>query len=133
MIDLKFFYITHLNQALFLFFFSIFALSYCYNLVRYLRISPPKLIQAGFHLFGYFFALILALSFLLLIFFLSLLLLKTLVMAPPLFHLLADLLIIFSELEVAIKYPFFLVHKLVSLFISSILSIGYTNALPFAL
>lgn len=97
------------------------------------RFSPFRFIQMDFHLLRRFSVLIpifFPSSFL---FFLYLLFLKLLIMKPLLFHLLADLLIIFSQPVVAIWHIFFLALSLVFFFVSSTCNIGYTDAQLFAL
>ncbi len=61
-----------------------------------------EFIQEGFHLLGRFFVPISILSLSPLLFLLFLLISDTLMMAPPIFHLLAALLTVFSQHRVAI-------------------------------
>ena len=76
------------------------------SMLRTFGLSPPEFIQLGFHLLDHFSVPIPAPSPSPLLFLQFLLFSKTLVLAPPLFHLLAGLLTIFSQPEVAILHLF---------------------------
>ena len=94
MTDLRRLYSTWLNRALLLYLAAINRCDFW--------VSPPEFIQEGFHLLGRFFVPTPTPSPLPLPFLLFLLSSKTLTMVPPLFHLLAGPLTIFSQPKVAI-------------------------------